>query len=69
MTRIGELGTTFTATSMRRLRVIDNVVHSSPNIVTQMMEALGSSDDTSVFMAATRRNIPEHDIRISFVLL
>jgi hypothetical protein len=45
--RIGELGTTLAVTSnrhtLRRLLVTDNVVPSSPIIVTLMMDALGSS--------------------------
>jgi hypothetical protein len=40
VTRIGELETTL---AVRRLLVTANVVHSSPILVTLMMEALSSS--------------------------
>jgi hypothetical protein len=47
VTRIGELGTTLAANtnrrSVRRLLVADSVVPSSPILVTQMKEVLGSS--------------------------
>jgi hypothetical protein len=43
---------------VRRLIVTASVVHSSPILVTLVMEALSSSE-TSVLTRATRRSIPE----------
>jgi hypothetical protein len=44
-----------------RLLVTDNVVPSSPILVTMMMEAIHSCE-TSVFTRVTRRNVPEDDL-------
>jgi hypothetical protein len=68
LTRIGELGTTLAVTSnfvflrcVRRLLVTANVVPSSRNLVTLMMEA-PSTSETSALTRATQRNIPEDAI-------
>jgi hypothetical protein len=66
VTRIGELGTTLAVTSnfvfLRSVRrwIVTANVHSSPILVTLMMEGLSSSV-TLVRTRATRHNIPEDD--------
>jgi hypothetical protein len=57
VTGIGELF----LRSLRRLLVNDNVVSSSPILVTLMMEELGSSE-TTVLTRANWRNIPDDGI-------
>jgi hypothetical protein len=65
VTRIRELGSTLALTSsrrsVRRLLVRANVFHSSPILVTLMMEALSSSE-TLVLTRCIWRNIQEDDI-------
>jgi hypothetical protein len=58
--RIGQVGTMLAVTSNRRtLRI--NIIIILPIIVTLVREGLGSSE-TSVFITATQRNIPQDEI-------
>jgi hypothetical protein len=66
--RIDELGTTLAVTRNRNTRprvfhllITANVVHSSPILVTLLMEVIGSSE-TSVLTETILRNIPENGI-------
>jgi hypothetical protein len=67
VTRIGVLGTSAVSSNQRNLRsmlrllVTADVVRSSTNHFTLMMEALRSSE-TALIGRETRRNIPEEDI-------
>jgi hypothetical protein len=68
VSRIGDLGTKLGVTSNRsmlqrslQLLVTDNIVPSSPLLVTLMMEAVRSSE-TSPLTRATRHDIPEDSI-------
>jgi hypothetical protein len=65
--RIGEIRTLAVTSNRRRLLVKAKVVHSSPVLVTLIMEALSSSD-TSVLTRAIRRNIAEDTILHSVLL-
>jgi hypothetical protein len=58
VTRIGELGTTLAVTSSVLRMLVTGKVPSSPILVTQMMEAIRSSE-TSILTRATQRNIPQ----------
>jgi hypothetical protein len=60
-TRIGELGTTLAVRRILQLLVTDNVVLSSPILVTIMMEAIRSSE-TSALTRAIQHSIPENGI-------
>jgi hypothetical protein len=62
VTRIGEVGTTLAVTSsVFRLLIATNFVLRSPTLVTPMMEAIYSSEE-SVLTRAIQRNIPDDSI-------
>jgi hypothetical protein len=63
MLRRGALVRTDISEERNILLVSANIVHNSPILVALMMEALRSSE-SSVLTRATRRNIPEGNIRL-----